>query len=188
MRVSRHLTMNPRTDAGRALHGLVMKLSEVQGEDAAIAWQIRHDQWWREFGHLMKERTLLRNGQFGFTHDRLRQAWHLVRAVVRNNTLFTYVSYGNPRTTSPLEGGINSQIRAVLRRHRGMSEAHQKRAVEWFLTLHEHSLDEAMTLAKPAEQAPPTTEADDHEPPGPYDTALSAEEGLWLRTGWAGRG
>ncbi len=168
-----------------------MNLSDVHDEDTAIAWQIQLDEWWRTFGHLTKERILLRNGQFGFTHDRLRKAWLLVRGVVRNSTLFTYVTYGNPRTTSPLEGGINSQIREVLRRYRGMSEAHQKRAVEWFLTLHEQSLGEAMQHALPAKTVnpEPAKPADAHEPDTPlYDTTLSPDEGLWLRAGWAGRG
>lgn len=111
---------------------------------------------------------------------------------MRNDTLFTYVTYGNPRTTSPLEGGINSQIREVLRRHRGMSEAHQKRAAEWFLALHEQSFDEALKYALPAKASAPDTaqmdEPDDIDLPALYDTALSAHEGLWLRTGWAGRG
>lgn len=191
MRITRHLTMNPRTNAGRALRGLVMKLSDVKDEDAAIAWQIRLDEWWRAFGHLTKERTLLRNGRFGFTHDQLRKAWFLVRDVVRKDTLFTYVTYGNLRTTSPLEGGINSQLRDVLRRHRGMSETHQKRAVEWFLTLHEQPLNEAIRNAQPGKTTTPRpepTNTDETENPNPYDTALSAEEGLWTRTGWAGRG
>jgi len=191
MRVSRHLTMNPRTNAGRALRGLVMKLSDVKDEDAAIAWQIRLDEWWQAFGHLTKERTMFRNGQFGFTHDRLRKAWHLVRDVVRKDTLFTYVTYGNPRTTSPLEGGINSQIREVLRRHRGMSETHQKRAVEWFLVLHERSLTDALQQAlatRPATPEPATEDDNEPEELNLYGTATSAEEGLWSRAGWAGRG
>lgn len=188
MRVSRHLTRTPRTDAGKALRGLVMKLSAVKDADAAIAWQLMLDEWWRTFGHLTKHRTRFANGQLGFTHDRLRKAWQLVHGVVRRNVLFTYVTYGNPRTTSPLEGGINSQIRDVLRRHRGLSEQHQKRAVEWFLVLHELTLGEAIALATPAPEPEPETEAE--EPIGPtlYDTALDAREGLWLRTGWAGRG
>lgn len=188
MNVTRHLTRNPRTDAGRALRGLVMQLSEVWDEDAAIAWQIRLDQWWRAFGHLTRERTMFRNGQWGFTHDRLRKAWLLIRGVVRNGTLFTYVTYGNPRTTSPLEGGINSPLRDLLRQHRGMSEQHRRRAAEWFLTLHEIPLEQALTLARPAAEPAPTTAPDEPLGPGLYDTALTAEEGLWLRTGWAGRG
>lgn len=82
LNVTRHLTRNPRTRAGRALRQLVLQLSQVWDEDAAILWQIRLDEWWRTFGHLTRERTLLRNGRFGYTHDRLRKAWLLVRNVV----------------------------------------------------------------------------------------------------------
>lgn len=193
LRVTRHLTRRPRTDAGRALRALVMRLSTIgeDDEDAAIAWHITLDEWWRTFGHLTKEKTRLRTGQLAFTHDRLRKAWALVNSVIRNDTLFTYITYGNPRTTSPLEGGINSQIREVLRRHRGLSEQHQKRAVEWFLVLHELSLTDALTHALPATTTPPEPDAEhDNEPEeiNLYDTATSAEEGLWNRSGWAGRG
>ncbi|GAA4486373.1 hypothetical protein [Microbacterium panaciterrae] len=66
MATSRHLTRTPRTDAGKALRGLVMKLSEIDDEDTAIAWQIHLDDWWRTFGHLTRERTLFRNGQWGY--------------------------------------------------------------------------------------------------------------------------
>ncbi|QIM18285.1 hypothetical protein G7066_05785 [Leucobacter coleopterorum] len=72
-----------------------------------------------------------------------------------------------------------------------MSEPHQKRAVEWFLTLHEQSLEEAMQHALPAKAAAPEPAKPEHpdEPDTPlYGTALSPDEGLWLRTGWAGRG
>lgn len=57
-------------------------------------------------------------------------ARQLIRRVSRNDTLFTWITYGNPRTKSPLEGDINAQIRELLRRHRGMSEQHHRRAVE----------------------------------------------------------
>ncbi len=68
-----------------------------------------------------------------------------------------------------------------------MSEEHRRRAVEWFLTLRELPLEHALDLARPAETT--ITEAPAEEPLGPalYDTALDATEGLWLRTGWAGR-
>lgn len=188
LNVTRHLTRNPRTMAGRALRQLVMQLSDVWDEDAAIFWQIRLDEWWRAFGHLTRERTLLRNGNFGFTHDRLRKAWLLVRNVVRKDLVFTYIIYGNPRTTSPLEGGVNAQLRDLLKRHRGMSEEHRRRAAEWFLTLHELSLGEAINTAAaaPKKQRPAQRE----EPHGPalYDTGLDASEGLWERAGWAGKG
>lgn len=101
--------------------------------------------------------------------------------------MFTYITYGNPRTTSPLEGGINSQIREVLRRHRGLSEEHQKRAVEWFLVLHEMPLNDAIALAQPMQQQPTTAQNDQPDEINPYGTGLDAAEGLWSRAGWAGR-
>ncbi len=187
MNVSRHLTRNPRTDAGRALRALVMRLSEIHDEDAAIAWQLKLETWWQTFGHLTRERTMFRNGQWGYTHDRLRKAWQLIRRVSRNNTLFTWITYGNPRTTSPLEGGINAQIRDLLRRHRGMSEEHRRRAVEWFLALHELPLERALSLARMRPNPEPVTEPDDSSGPALYDTGLDPGEGLWQRAGWAGR-
>jgi hypothetical protein len=182
MNVSRHLTRNPRTTAGRALRKLVMTLSEVDDEDKAIAWQLHLEQWWQTFGHLTRERTLLKNGQFGYTHDRLRKAWQLIRLVVRKNLLFTHISHGNPRTTSRLEG-LNAHIRDLLRRHRGMSEEHRRRAIEWFLTTHELNINDAITTAGPTPKTTADPQPDDQLSHVVYDTALTAEEGLWLRSG-----
>jgi len=115
-----------------------------------------------------------------FTH------WLLIRFVARKNLLFTHISYGNPRTTSRLEG-LNAQIRDLLRRHRGMTEEHRRRAVEWFLTTRELTIDEAITTAGPIPKTTADPQPDDQLSHIVYDTALSAEEGLWHRTGWAGR-
>ena len=67
---------------------------------------------------------------------------------------------------------------------------HRRRAVEWFLVLHKHHIDHAISLATTAPTTPSETATEpDDEPLGPtlYDTGLDATEGLWLRTGWAGR-
>lgn len=130
-----------------------MDLSAVGDEQAAIDWQLLLEEWWQAFGYLARERTLLRNGQWGFTHDRLRKAWLLVRLVVRKDLLFTHITYGNPRTTSAV-AGLNAQLRELLRRHRGMPKEHHHRAVEWFLTLHESPIEQALDLARSAEQRP----------------------------------
>ncbi|MDQ1138468.1 hypothetical protein QE410_003267 [Microbacterium sp. SORGH_AS 1204] len=104
--------------------------------------------------------------------------------------MFTFVRHDAPRTTSRLEG-LNSQIRHLLRHHRGMPIPHQRRAVEWFLLLHEVPIDHAHTYAHaPAThtlKADSTVELQDPTPVL-YDKGLDASEGLWLRTGWAGRG
>ncbi|WP_166998998.1 hypothetical protein [Paramicrobacterium fandaimingii] len=67
-----------------------------------------------------------------------------------------------------------------------------KRAAEWFLTLHELTLDEAIAnaihpQATTATSAETERDNEDEDTPGLYDTGLSADEGLWTRSGWAGR-
>lgn len=189
MNIRRHLTFIPRTDAGKRLLSPAKQLSNVREEDDVIRWRLTLEAWWQAHGHLTKERSTDGRTKW-FTHDRLRKAWQLLSHLSQNGTLFTFVSHGNARTTSPLEGGINNGIRSVLRQHRGMSEAHMKRAAEWFLYPHEIPIEQAHELIPTA-----TTEqeqeivADTEEPAEAnyYDTGLSAEEGYWARSGWAGR-
>ena len=141
MNVTRELTRNPRLQAGRALRALAMNLSTVDTVDAAINWRLALEGWWQRFGHLTKERTLYLGGGFGYTHDRLRKAWGILHRAAEAGHVFTFLDHGNPRTTSPLEGGINAQIRHLLRHHRGMTIEHRRRAIEWFLLLREVPLD-----------------------------------------------
>lgn len=190
MNVRRYLTLNPRSDAGRRLRKLSLALSRVRDADDAIAWHLKLEAWWQAYGHLTKERTY-DGRKWWFTHDRLRKAWQLLSRLARDGHLFTYIDYGNARTTSPLEGGINNGIRHVLRTHRGMTEAHMKRAAEWFLTLHEIPIERAhelITATQPVNEDLPESDVDDVLAPEPYDIGLSPEEGLWARAGWAGRG
>lgn len=191
LNLRRHLTLRPRTVAGQHLAHIGRALSDVTTIDDAIAWQKLLDVWWQAYGHLTTERTRYRDGTWGYTHDRLRKAWNLLHALTRKGTLFTYLEHGNARTTSPLEGGINNGIRTVLRNHRGMSEAHMKRAAEWFLTLEEIPLErvhELITVPPPPTQEKPLEEPEARQSRSLYDTGLDAGEGLWVRRGWAGRG
>ena len=189
MNIRRHLTMNPRTDAGRRLRALSLELSKVRDAEHAIAWRLKLETWWQAHGYLTKERST--DGRTSwFTHIQLRKAWQLLSKLTRNGHLFTYIDYGNCRTTSPLEGGINNGIRHVLRFHRGMTEPHMKRAAEWFLTLREIPLERAHALITIEVKEPIEHDVEDNdsnETPQLYGTALTAEEGLWSRSGWAGR-
>lgn len=173
MNVTRELTRNPRLKAGRALRQIAMTLTGVHDIDAAIAWWLTLEAWWQQYGHLTRERTLYDNGRFGFTHHRLRKAWGILHRAAQAGHVFTFLTHGNPRTTSPLEGGINAQIRLLLRHHRGMTIAHRHRAVEWFLLLREIPIEHAHQHASTLEPRPRTPT---EEPLGPalYDTGLSS--------------
>ena len=176
MNLRRHLTLRPRTLAGQHLSHIGRALPEVTTIDDAIGWQKLLDVWWQAYGHLTTERTRYRDGTWGYTHDRLRKAWNLLHSLTRKGTLFTYLEHGNARTTSPLEGGINNGIRTVLRNHRGMSEAHMKRAAEWFLTLREIPLERAHELIHDLQSILQNPGSGSHRknPPGPPSTTQAS--------------
>ncbi len=76
------------------------------------------------------------NQSWWYTHDRLRKAYRLLERLGQAGTLFTYLEgeYAGldiASTTNRIEGGTNAQLRLLQRAHRGMSQEHQKRAIEW---------------------------------------------------------
>lgn len=82
-------------------------------------------------------------GSWTRTHARLIKARNSLNTLVRNQTLFTYLEPALvveddpiPATSNLIEGKINSQLRAMLRRHRGMSLLHQVKAVLWWCQRH----------------------------------------------------
>ncbi|CAH0176834.1 hypothetical protein SRABI83_01328 [Arthrobacter sp. Bi83] len=136
------------------------------------------------------------NQSWWYTHDRLRKAYRLLERLSQAGTLFTYLEaeYAGldiASTTNRIEGGTNAQLRLLLRAHRGTSEEHQKRAIEWYLYLHSEQPRPPTKLIQDRHYGPAKTKASapTERDPGPelYSTGLSPEEGLWHRTGWAGR-
>lgn len=205
--VRKYVTTRSKTAAGQALWGLALRLPRVRTPDDADAWGQLLVAWEREYLHLTRARTYRKyavevpswakpEATWWYTHQRLRSGYQVLQRVIRSGHLFTFLdpaldSLSVPSSTNEIEGGTNAQMRLLLLHHRGMTEAHQRRAIEWWLYLHSEHPDPARVLAEhqqcPAETPRPAlTEPD----PGPvlYDTALDAAEGLWLRSGWAGRG
>lgn len=202
MNMRTYLTLRPRTPAGQSLLEIGKKLRHVTTTHQAVTWLQQLNDWHTIYGHLTHERSYakrrLRNGlwdspagkKWWYTHDRLRKAYNVLAELQRREHLFTYLTAGGPRTTSRLEGGINAMIKQTLRLHRGMTEAHQKRAAEWVLIERAGLLHTAntMPIKHPHDtltQRPRFTEPD--RGPVLYDTGLDPGEGLWLHNGWAGR-
>lgn len=204
--VRKYVTTRSKTTAGKALWGLTLTLTRVKTTNDAETWTRLLLAWEAEFLHLTKERTYrkyttevpswARPGQtWWYTHQRLRSGHQALHRVIRSGHLFTFLDpqlacLQVPSSTNGIEGGTNSQMRLLLLHHRGMPETHQRRAIEWWLYLHSERPDPIRILAE--HQYRPTRivrpELSDPDPgPALYDTALSAEEGLWLRQGRAGR-
>ena len=139
------------------------------------------------------------NTTWWWTHERLRNSYRLLSALVKRKHLFTFlepefVGLGISSTTNRIEGGINSPIKDLLKRHRGMPSDHQRRAIDWFCYLHstnpkppisfirEENYQPKETLIKPVETP--------DEIPGDWGTRINLEdggEGIWIQKGWAGR-
>jgi hypothetical protein len=204
--IRRELTTRPRTDAGKALRALSLALTRIKSREQATAWEVRLHDWHQVYADLINAKTYLRearqrpasarpNATWWWTHDRLRHAYRLLERLTRQQALFTYLredldTLGINATTNRIEGGTNHPIKDLLRRHRGMSEDHRRRAAEWWCYLHSTKPAPPATLIRPEHYKPAPTAiviTDDTTVPGGYGTTATAEEGLWARTGWAGR-
>lgn len=135
------LTLNPKTEAGQALLALTRDLWAVHTALEATQWQERLQIWEKHYGEFVRQRTYIQDPQphqrrRWYTHGRLRSAHYQLKKLAQQQQLFIYTVNPDPRlprTTNHMEGGINSQLRTKLKLHRGMSEAHQRRLVEWYL-------------------------------------------------------
>ena len=70
------------------------------------------------------------------THERILKAKRSLLKLIQENTLFTYLD--NELTTdffapSAIEGGINSRLREMLRKHSGLSIERRIKVVFWML-------------------------------------------------------
>lgn len=204
--VRTYLTTRPRTVPGKELRQLSLALTRITTTKQATAWLsalARFHQQHRSFiyartyrgQHTGEVPRWVRPGQKSwYTHDRLRKAYILLERCAKHQELFTYLEPGFAfdvaSTTNRIEGSINAQLRLLLRHHRGLPEEHMRRVVEWFLYLRSedpkpahHLIEERHYRPQPKRPTPVT------EPIGPdlYGQATAAEEGLWDRTGWAGK-
>ncbi|WP_417219344.1 hypothetical protein [Arthrobacter sp.] len=110
--------------------------------------------------------------------------------------LFTYFEpgfegVGISATTNRIEGGINSGLRLMLKLHRRLPLEHRRRAVEWFLHHGSKNPLRPQELIRPThyDQSEMTTVDIDCELVGLdfLGGSATAGEGLWVRSGWAGR-
>lgn len=140
------LTLFPKTEAAQMLLLLTkILLKGLYTKQEAEVWKTKLAVWEQIYGSFIRERTYVDNPRPGqrkwrYTHERLRSAYRQLSKLVRDEQLFTYLdeqllqhTQQIPRTTNYVEGGINSQLRTKLKLHRGMSEEHQRRLVEWYL-------------------------------------------------------
>ena len=116
-------------------------LMHVEDLNAATSWLVGFSNWCTCWDEFLKEKTVIDNKR-QYKHERLRKARRGLEKLARQGTLFTYldedlVKDGSiPATNNRIEGGVNRQLRVVLREHRGLSLTRRIKAVFWWCYTH----------------------------------------------------
>lgn len=142
--VKRYTTTRPKLQAGRELYLIARDLMGIETLHQAELWVERYLDWCGFWADFLEDRTVV-DGRRVYTHERLRRARSSLSSLVSAGTLFTYLDPALakagplPSTNNMIEGGVNSQLRAVLRNHRGLTSVKRVKAVFWWC--HAHSGD-----------------------------------------------
>ena len=140
--VKRYTTGRPKTIAGMELYMIAKDLLMIKDLGQAANWVIRLINCRIKHKAFLSEMTRDEKGRIHPMHERLLKAERSLVRLVRQNTLFTYLdeslAYGEelPSTNNRIEGGINAQLRTMLRNHRGMSIERRIKAVFWWCYFH----------------------------------------------------
>jgi transposase-like protein len=132
------LTRHPKTVAGRELLLLAQGLFTVRTRRQRRRWLRAHRRWERRHATFLKERsygepTAGKKRRWWYTHRNIRAARSLIRNALPH--LFTFVRYPQvPRTTNHVEGGVNSRLKELVLRHRGLSPIQKQALVAAYLT------------------------------------------------------
>ena len=141
--IKRYTTTCPKTLAGIELYMLAKDLLYVDSKEKSVHWVDRFVEWMAKYNLFLSQMTYDEFGNARPKHDRLIKAQNSIVRLLKDGTLFTYLddslkqSIDNiPSTTNRIEGGINSQLRGMLREHRGLSIERRIKAVFWWCYMH----------------------------------------------------
>lgn len=135
--VRRYTTSRPRLMAGVELYALAKDLLSIETLHQADLWTERMLNWCDFWNDFLEERSLI-DGKLVFTHERLRKARRSLVSLINADVLFTYLdpaltSEGAlPAMNNRIEGGVNAQLRALIRDHRGLSDLRRVKAIFWW--------------------------------------------------------
>lgn len=142
--VKKQTTTRPNLPEGKALFAIANRLFDVKDADTAAQWIAAYSAWRTETEEFLSQRTYYEDsGRWDWTHARLVTARNGLDNLVRKGHLFTFAdpdlvaSLGPlPATNNRLEGGVNAQLRDMLRKHRGMSALRRVKAAFWWCHMH----------------------------------------------------
>ncbi|MDR2568135.1 MAG: transposase, partial [Mycoplasmataceae bacterium] len=140
LNAKQHLTSRPTTEAGVEILQLVKDLFGIDTITKRDEWIDKLKKWGVKYDEFLKEITRVKSAnskrKWWYTHKNVRSCWHQLNSLVDNGTLFAYLEADGikvPTTSNKIEGGINKDIKRLVRCHSGLSQFHAMKLVELFL-------------------------------------------------------
>ena len=141
--MKKQTTTRPNLPQGKSLYALAKRLFDVKDADTAAQWIAAYSAWRADTEEFLAQKTYNEeSGRWDWTHARLVTARNGLDNLIRKGHLFTFadpelVADGAlPTTNNKLEGGVNAQLRGMLRKHRGMSALRRAKAAFWWCYMH----------------------------------------------------
>lgn len=167
--ISRGMGHDPYLPANKALKKLGRQLHTVRTLDDAAEWVATLQRFWGHFGDWLNERTYVKevpadhipkakrhNKVWWYTHYQQRRSYKTLESLYTKGHLFTYLTATDNTVegaeiryhTNTLEGGINKEIKKLLRLHNGLRTNRQRIACDWWLYLHTRGPDDPVKIAR----------------------------------------
>lgn len=136
--------MNPKLPAGKQLGRIARDLLHVHNVEESLQWLVGFNNWCLEWEAFLAEETINEYGTRCLTHEKLARARDSLIRLIKSGNLFTYFDPDLTDQTltclaamnNQIESGINAQLRATLKDHRGMSLARRIKAIFWWCYQH----------------------------------------------------
>lgn len=127
------LTKNPMSEAGKNLRKYIIPLFSINTKEEHISYVQKINRWDEKHDSFLKERSVsVHTGRKWYVHRKLRGVRSLLLTALPN--LFHFLTdIEVPKTSNDIEGGINSPLKELLYRHRGLSTEKKKVLVTHFL-------------------------------------------------------
>ena len=139
--VKRCTTTRPKLQAGVELYRIAKDLLRIKSQNEAAEWLATFANWCSKWDQFLREKEYIDGGS-RYKHERLRKARRGLVKLCKQRTLFTYLDDALlkngpvPATTNYIEGGVNAQLRTMLKEHRGLRLSRQIKAVFWWCYFH----------------------------------------------------
>lgn len=134
------LTRHPKSEAGQDLRQLVDQLFLVRTENDMAEFVALFLALYDRHETFLKQRTMnvdpTSSRKWWYTHRSVRSAYRQIDQLIRDDQLFAFITHPElhmPRDSNGLEGGVNSPLKELLHRHRGLTATHQQRLADWYL-------------------------------------------------------